>query len=298
MKPSPRKEAQKTFCYTHYLDPASELHPEFVRFDFNAGTRNFRYGPHRHAEHELIYVQAGCYRAWLNEEKLELHPGDMLLVCPGDLHSDEARLGLSYYSLTFTVRQAGSAPGLPLLRRNLSAPEKVLYDSGGKILALIVSASEEMSGGELGSPQLAHIILHELFWKLVRLIPSRLQASEFYRAGDANDFAARFYRVLAENEESKMELKDLSRRLGMSVAQLAKLCALRLGNSPARLLQEFRIERAAELLAKSDLGIREIAERLAFSDQFCFSRTFRRLKGLSPRAYRLNAISDFQEKGC
>jgi AraC-like DNA-binding protein len=47
-----------------------------------------------------------------------------------------------------------------------------------------------------------------------------------------------------------------------------------------------RIAAARELLERSDLAIKAVAERLGYSDVFFFSRQFRRHVGIAPAAFR------------
>ena len=46
-----------------------------------------------------------------------------------------------------------------------------------------------------------------------------------------------------------------------------------------------RIERAKTLLSQGELAICEIAAMLGFSDQSHFSRTFRKIEGMTPKQF-------------
>ena len=48
---------------------------------------------------------------------------------------------------------------------------------------------------------------------------------------------------------------------------------------------ETRIAAAKELMATTDLKIYEISERLGFESAFYFSKVFKKIEGVSPRAY-------------
>lgn len=59
-----------------------------------------------------------------------------------------------------------------------------------------------------------------------------------------------------------------------------------LGASPAEAQRLLRLDRAAVLLARSNLQVQEIAEATGFASPFHFSRAFRKIYGRSPRAFR------------
>jgi AraC family transcriptional regulator len=58
------------------------------------------------------------------------------------------------------------------------------------------------------------------------------------------------------------------------------------GETPYQRLSRLRIQRAQRLLATSDMPITQIALDCGFTNQAHFAAAFRRLVGLSPRAYR------------
>lgn len=79
---------------------------------------------------------------------------------------------------------------------------------------------------------------------------------------------------------------ELSRKVGLSRAAFARLFKSETGESPLRHLTRRRLERAAELLLESDLGLSEIAERVGYESEFAFNRAFKRHHGVSPGVFR------------
>lgn len=55
---------------------------------------------------------------------------------------------------------------------------------------------------------------------------------------------------------------------------------------PSDYLARCRIRRACQLLRHSTLSVGAVANSVGFEDHFYFSRTFRRITGVSPTAYR------------
>jgi AraC family transcriptional regulator len=80
-------------------------------------------------------------------------------------------------------------------------------------------------------------------------------------------------------------LSDLANVAGVSRFHFARLFRMSTGYSPMAFLLRKRIERAKALLDRGNMPICEIAAMLGFSDQSHFSRTFRKLEGVTPKQF-------------
>ena len=95
--------------------------------------------------------------------------------------------------------------------------------------------------------------------------------------------------VLQEIEERyacNRTLADLGQELGVSQGHLSQLIRRCTGKTYSELVQERRMERAKELLGYSEKAVMDIAIEVGYSDQFYFSKLFKRLWGMSPNAWR------------
>ncbi|MGN0747426.1 MAG: response regulator [Aristaeellaceae bacterium] len=100
--------------------------------------------------------------------------------------------------------------------------------------------------------------------------------------------------VMEEIEERyacNRTVADLAQELGVSQAHLSQLIRRRTGKTYSELVQEKRMNRAKELLAYSERAVMDIALEVGYSDQFYFSKLFKRLWGMSPNAWRKQARS-------
>lgn len=79
---------------------------------------------------------------------------------------------------------------------------------------------------------------------------------------------------------------DLAADLGMSPRTFRREFTRRVGLPPHRYLLSSRISHAREMLAHTDLPIKQIARELGYSDVFYFTRQFRHLVGVPPGVYR------------
>ena len=79
---------------------------------------------------------------------------------------------------------------------------------------------------------------------------------------------------------------DLAADLGLSAERFRKKFAQLTGETPFAYLAGRRIARACELLRNPEVGVKAVAARCGFPDEFHFSRRFKQLVGVGPRDYR------------
>lgn len=86
--------------------------------------------------------------------------------------------------------------------------------------------------------------------------------------------------------DTPLSLERLAAVAGMDLYRFARAFKQSTGSSPHRYLLEARITRARELLRDRSISITEIALETGFGTPSHFSVTFRRITGVTPRAYR------------
>ncbi|TKD46347.1 MAG: helix-turn-helix transcriptional regulator [Mesorhizobium sp.] len=88
---------------------------------------------------------------------------------------------------------------------------------------------------------------------------------------------------------SDISLSELAAVADMAVDSFARRFKATTGLAPYAYVIEERVRRAEMLLRETGLSIGTIAFRLGFSSQSHFTTTFRRLRGTTPRVYRVNS---------
>jgi AraC-like DNA-binding protein/mannose-6-phosphate isomerase-like protein (cupin superfamily) len=78
----------------------------------------------------------------------------------------------------------------------------------------------------------------------------------------------------------------LAKVLDLSPAYFSRVFRSAFGVAPKVWIVQQRIHFATVLLASTELSLKEMASRLGYSDFFHFSRQFKQVIGVSPRAYR------------
>jgi AraC family transcriptional regulator len=92
--------------------------------------------------------------------------------------------------------------------------------------------------------------------------------------------------LIEANLGSHLSVADLAAACNLSVAHFSRSFQRSTNMPPHRWLIHRRLEKAAALMMKADLSLSEIAQSCGFNDQSHFTRSFRRVYGVSPRMWQ------------
>ena len=93
-------------------------------------------------------------------------------------------------------------------------------------------------------------------------------------------------RYMLRNINKTLTLDDLCQEFGYSKSHMNNLFRKYTRLPPIDFFHSIKIEQACVMLRSSNKMIYEIAADLGYSDQYYFSRVFRKIVGVSPREYR------------
>lgn len=103
-------------------------------------------------------------------------------------------------------------------------------------------------------------------------------------------------REITENYMSNLSLKSLSEKYYINSAYLGQIFKKQFGISFKDYLNNYRIERACDLLLRSDGKIYEISEAVGFNNTDYFISRFVLLKGVTPLQYRKGLLNKSNKK--
>lgn len=92
--------------------------------------------------------------------------------------------------------------------------------------------------------------------------------------------------VVSQEPSPPVQLADLAKAAHVTPEHLCRLFRKTLDLGPLECVRLARLERAATLLARSNLAVKQITESTGWASPYHFSRRFREVHGMSPRAYR------------
>jgi two-component system response regulator YesN len=83
-----------------------------------------------------------------------------------------------------------------------------------------------------------------------------------------------------------LTLEDVAQALGLSPGWLSRLLKQQTGSSFTDFLARFRIGKAAGMLADPSVKVQTVAELTGYSSQHYFTRSFKKILGVPPQAFR------------
>ena len=243
---------------------------------------------HQHREHLLLLSMSGCSGEMRTAGGLRASAqgrGGVCVIPSGEpfatrVGGDTECLGI-YLDPALVERAARDAD--PSGRFEVVArsnPRDPLVSRVG--MALLGEMKSDAPGSRLYAESLANVLaVHVL-----RHYTAEGGGPRRFTGGLSGSKLRRVLSYIADNHGSDLSLEDLAGEAAMSTFHFAREFKRATGTTPHQHLLRFRVERAKELLAGSQLPLAEVGLRTGFSHQSHFTRLFRRYTGTTPQSYR------------
>jgi AraC-like DNA-binding protein len=228
--------------------------------------------PDRHDFGQLVLPLSGSLLLDVEGRQGRLDPLHAGFVAPGAWHAQEG--DALNRSLIVDIGAAGLAPGTA--ERLYERPFAPLGPASRKLIEFM-GLMLDTGSGSAPSPVVQG-------W-----VPLLLDTLALDAPRPASRLAALLTRIEAEPGLA-WSTEAMAQAVGCSVSRLHALFREELDASPHAWLLAQRLERAREWLASTDLAIAEIALRAGFSEQSALTRALRKATGMTPAAYRRQAI--------
>lgn len=209
-------------------------------------------------------------------------PGQGCLLAPGtdSWWTTEDSNNAGWFHIHFTnelLSEVEAAHGMRL--------ETVPVVADRNIFWLVASFFDLAAQPDDPQPVLWQSLGQVLLWRLLLLTAGKRQIDET-RGGLAPWQARRTTEYLADNIERRVTLDELAAIARLSPFHFARAFNKTLGMPPYRYQQKLRMERACELLARSELRIIDIALAVGYESPQALARVFMRTYGVAPSQWR------------
>lgn len=100
--------------------------------------------------------------------------------------------------------------------------------------------------------------------------------------GKLSTIVAAIYEHIGES----VSVPDLAKAASVSVSTLERLFKEHMGTTPRRFILHAKMSTACEYLLRTNMLVKEVAEKLGYDDHANFTRAFSKLMNMSPLSYR------------
>ncbi|MEK6793601.1 MAG: helix-turn-helix domain-containing protein [Spirochaetota bacterium] len=226
-------------------------------------------------EYEIHYLTEGA-GVFINAEKRHrIEKRSLVFSRPKETHAYESEASTRRFSFYFVrFRFSNDESGLPqLLDRRFSAP----VSSGEDFRSFFEEMKHRAHSSNLHLKRAAELSLNAF-------IHARL--GESAHTPEENRYVRTAIDIMERSVHATIDLPSLTNKLGITVSYFDRLFKKHRGVSPLTYYARLKIETASFLLRETDTPIYRIAEELSYTDEFHFSRAFKRIAGVSPREFR------------
>jgi AraC-like DNA-binding protein/mannose-6-phosphate isomerase-like protein (cupin superfamily) len=300
LKFEPHRIASQLDAHGHYEIELDREFPFHVRlFHFRA----HEFTPDRtwHERLELFLPLDGPARLRMGEHRVELSPGDILVVDNLKLHNVEDfpeldtrvvvvsflpefvySLGSPSHDYAFLLPFYSQREGAAHVLRRDEALASPVYDALVRVLECYFERGQRayyQAGCKAG-------FLSMLYPLACRFQASHMLRVEFVRQQELARRLSRLFDHLRLNYAERTTVREAARLVNMSDSQFMKAFKRVAGMSFVAYLTHLRVSNARRLLENLERSVAEIAMEVGFADQSYFDRRFRQAFGMSPRQFR------------
>lgn len=240
--------------------------------------------PHRHAYHELIWVREGSGRHLIDGEQVEFGSRTLTLIAKGQVHQFERAEGISGVLVRFddewlTGSRRWLFSGGTCAALSVPEEDALRFDALLDLLREEVERPTAPESAELRRHLLSAALLWAQRWREAQLEGGGATSADV-------QLQQQFLETLERDFADSHDAGHYAAELGVTTGTLSRTLTRLSGRSTKQLILDRVLLEAARLLRFSDLSVKEIAARLGFTDQFAFSKAFKRQRGEAPLDFR------------
>ncbi|QSF45900.1 AraC family transcriptional regulator [Paenibacillus tianjinensis] len=239
-------------------------------------------GPGVRDLYKIHFIHAGTGKVSVGEATHTLGAGQAFLTYPHIVthYAADSTEPWTYSWIAFTGEEIES-----LLSKTSLSPENPVFPMDQQLMpALYDRLTEAADQAEcLDLPLKA--IMYEFFAILLRTVPAMKDSIRLPRQKSL--YVEECLHFLHAHYCENITVEMMSASLKLDRKYLSTLFKRTVGLPPQQYLLNFRIAKACELLAETGCTIGEISRSVGYQDPLLFSRMFKKVKGCSPKEYRM-----------
>jgi AraC family transcriptional regulator len=164
--------------------------------------------------------------------------------------------------------------------------QPLVYQHDPQLLSIAQSFKQEMTQGGIASQLYTDALALQFTIHLLRHYTTQSLTPKHYPGGLSRQQMKYLIDYMQMNLDRTIHLEELATLLNMSQYHFCRLFKRSTGIPPHQFVIRQRVDRAKQLLQKSDRSVLDVAINCGFTDGSHLTRHFRKLTGVTPTAFR------------
>ncbi len=279
---------------------------------FQAFTGNWKtVKPHWHYFTEMIYLVSGSLYAEVDGRQYTMNPGDLIIFHPKQIHSfldypvkEAATQPTYFYAIKFDdMILSNTTPGSPKLPKLLNSdnqnnpPSNLLLADDLKYDAVklffencIWEVNHKEFGYDIKVASTISLIITTVF-RIWLKHGFRFNTKSTFDQFSSKDFSVLEY--IDSHSSENINIEELASKCGMCYSNFAKQFKNQYGRTCKEYIEFIRICKADTLLLYTDKTLDYISQETGFTDASHFIRTYKKIRGITPKQRRTQKEGGF-----
>lgn len=246
---------------------------------------------HTHPCAEVFFVTDGSGHLRTNGQAVPIGTNDVIIVNSNIEHTEVSSENNPLEYIVMGVDGLEAVPSDEKDSKNSDGYSVIPFQTGGEqILFYLRCMLAEMENKHPGYNTICQDLLEVVLLLLMRR--SRFTVTFIPSAHRSSRECAIARRYIENHFKENLTLDDLAAAAHISKYYLVHAFSREYGTSPINYLLSCRIQESLYLLSKTQIPLSQISGMLGFSSPSYFSQSFRRIRGISPMAYRRQSRED------
>lgn len=250
---------------------------------------------HYHSHYEILYIESGSRTISINETKhIELTPNNIALLPPNIIHAttsnsdNQSRILINLSSslikeiVDFSSNHVISCFDTMFLPLN-PYDVKTLKSYIQQLIFIQTDPNTYLKKEKIKfTVSCLLVALSDINYRYTTNNQSYKEQSDKMLNMDS------IIEYISSHYYENISLVDLSKKVAMSKQHFIRIFTEKYQTTPIKYLNMFRVITAQRLLESNTMNVTEVFKACGFNSSAHFSRVFKQITGVSPKAYQLN----------
>ena len=252
---------------------------------------------HEQDVYEITYIISGSGYAYVGGEKVEIVKGDIMINSVGHRHSivvDKTSI-FRYAYIGFVFNDKDNTEDVKNLKAFYDSKAFYAGKAQNNVIFPFMRCIDEFYSQKAGYDKMIRSYCKQIVILAARNFLGSGEHVVIDRGMTRDSTSSVIYSVIRYVEENIVgfkSIKELSKQLGYNYTYLSHLFKDKTGTTLQQYICYKKVEYASQLLKEHEMSPAQVSEILGYESLSSFSKSFKRVMGISPKQYILESQKD------